>query len=80
MDRLRRPPEQARERPRARVAAGRAAIDVDLAARERLGVGPAAAEAALAALGLRQDLLDALDAQAAAAARALTPGSSRSTP
>src|SRR5690606_14677883 len=53
--------EQARQDARARIAAGRAAIDARLPARHRLGIRPAAFETALPALGLRQQPVEALD-------------------
>src|SRR5690606_38140701 len=53
--------EQARERARAGIAAGRAAVDARFAARHRLGIRPAAVESALSALGLRQQPVETLD-------------------
>src|SRR5690606_7204291 len=55
---LDRPPEQGRQRFNAGLAAGRAAVDVCLAAGDGLGVWPAALIAAFGALGLRQQGVD----------------------
>ena len=55
----RRPVEQGRELRDQRRSARRAAIELRLAAGERLGIRPAGVEAAAAALGLRQERVDA---------------------
>lgn len=50
-----------RQRPRARIAAGRAVIDRGLALGHRLRIGATAVEPALAALGLRQQAVQTFD-------------------
>jgi len=53
--------EQPRECACAGIASGRAAVDSGLAARQRFGIGPAAVKSALAALGLREQAVEAFD-------------------
>ena len=68
IERLRIPLEQVGEGADGGLAAGRAAIDIGSAVDDRFGVGLAARETALCALGLRQQRVDTLDHRVALAA------------
>src|SRR5262249_38313989 len=80
VERLRFPAEQRRELADPGFATGRALVDVGLAGRDRLGVAPAARVAALGALRLRQQRVDALGQRAHVAASPRTIRPTRSGP